>query len=109
MLRSNFVEAAARTAYLAAFHAAQALIFDRTSRVLKTHNGVHTEFARLVRNDESFGPTLRVFLSRAYEFKAVADYGVGDRMRATPDEAREAVDEAIRFVALVESKLAALP
>ena len=65
MLLSTFVEAAARTAYLAAFHAAQALIFDRTSRVLKTHNGVHTEFARLVRNDESFGPTLRVFLSRA--------------------------------------------
>lgn len=109
LLQSSFVEAAARTAYLAGFHAAQALIFDRTSRVLKTHNGVHAEFARLVRDHGSFGPALRGFLSRAYEFKAVADYGVGDKMRGTPDEARDAIGDATRLVALVGAKLAAPP
>jgi uncharacterized protein (UPF0332 family) len=34
---------AGRNAYLAEFHAAQALIYDRTGRAAKTHNGVHLE------------------------------------------------------------------
>jgi uncharacterized protein (UPF0332 family) len=33
-------EAAGRAAYLAGYHAAQALIFERDGKVLKTHNGV---------------------------------------------------------------------
>jgi uncharacterized protein (UPF0332 family) len=32
---------AGRAAYLTALHAAQALIFERTGRVAKTHRGVH--------------------------------------------------------------------
>ena len=35
---------AGRNAYLAAFHAAQAFIFERTGKVAKTHQGVHAEF-----------------------------------------------------------------
>jgi uncharacterized protein (UPF0332 family) len=31
---------AARTAYYAAFHAAEAFIIDRTGKVVKTHSGV---------------------------------------------------------------------
>ena len=38
----NLAEAAGRAAYLAAFHAAQALIFERIGKVPKTHHGVHT-------------------------------------------------------------------
>ena len=63
----------------------------------------------MVRDDGSFGPILRGFLSRAYEFKAVADYGVGEKMRATPDEARDAIAEVLQLLALVEAKLAAPP
>jgi uncharacterized protein (UPF0332 family) len=33
---------AGRTAYLAGFHAAQALISERTGRSVKTHKGVHS-------------------------------------------------------------------
>lgn len=109
MLPLGFLEAAARTAYLAGFHAAQALIFDQTGRVLKTHNGVHAEFARLIRDDGRFGPSLRGFLSRTYEFKAIADYGVGEKARVTHDEAGKSIAEAVRFIALVEAKLAAPP
>lgn len=38
---------AGREAYLAAFHAAQALIYERTSRIAKTHRGVRIQFSRL--------------------------------------------------------------
>ena len=41
---------AGRAAYLAAFHAAQALIFERTDNSPKTHSGVHGQFARLTRD-----------------------------------------------------------
>jgi uncharacterized protein (UPF0332 family) len=40
-----------RAAYMAGFHAAQALIFETGSRIYKTHGGVNGEFARLVRDD----------------------------------------------------------
>ncbi len=40
MLNVGLNEAAGRTAYLADFHVAQALIFERLGKVLKTHNGV---------------------------------------------------------------------
>jgi uncharacterized protein (UPF0332 family) len=43
--------AAGRSAYLAAFHAAQALILARTDKVAKTHSGVRSEFSRLAKDD----------------------------------------------------------
>lgn len=70
-------EAAGRAAYLAAFHAAQALIFERTGRVPKTHRGVHAQFSRLARADARVSPELPRFLSQAYDFKAVTDYEIG--------------------------------
>ena len=39
----NLTNDAGRNAYLAAFHAAQALIFERTGRVANTHTGVHSQ------------------------------------------------------------------
>ena len=39
MLGIGLADAAGRTAYLAGFHAAQALIFERTGRAVKTHRG----------------------------------------------------------------------
>lgn len=67
---------AGRSAYLAAFHAAQALIFENTGKIAKTHKGVHTEFARLAAHSPEFGG-LPAFLLRAYNLKAVADYETG--------------------------------
>ena len=42
--------AAARSAYYAAFHAAEAFIVGRTGKIAKTHRGVHSEFARLIKD-----------------------------------------------------------
>jgi uncharacterized protein (UPF0332 family) len=68
---------AGRAAYLAALHAAQALIFERTALVAKTHRGVHGQFLRLVAGEARFDDQLRRFLSEGYKLKAVADYEVG--------------------------------
>ena len=42
----HYSDEAARAAYLAAFHAAQALISERTGRIAKSHSGVRSAFCR---------------------------------------------------------------
>jgi uncharacterized protein (UPF0332 family) len=78
MLTVSLNEDAARAAYLASFHVAQAYIFERTGKTSKSHRGVHTEFFRLTKDDARVDPVLRRFLSQSYEFKSVADYLTGD-------------------------------
>jgi uncharacterized protein (UPF0332 family) len=65
MLEADLHEDAGRAAYLAAFHAAQALICEREHRSLKTHQGVQSEFARLIKTELTVTAELRGFLSRA--------------------------------------------
>ena len=96
---------AARAAYLAAFHAAQALISERTGRVAKSHSGVRSTFARLVKNDPQVDRALVRFLGRAYRFKEVADYGTGPQAIVTISEAQEAIVSAGRFVDDIASLL----
>ena len=65
---------AGRAAYLAGLHAAQALIFESTGKVIKRHKGVQREFGRLAKDDPHLDMDLRTFLGRAYNLKAIADY-----------------------------------
>lgn len=102
MLRVELTEAAGRTAYLAGYHAAQALIFEREDRVFKTHKGVQGEFARLVKDDPRFDIELRAFLGRAYDLKAIADYESGPGSKVTHAQANEAITAARSFVAAIE-------
>ena len=74
MLEADLIEDAGRAAYLAAFHASQALIQERENRTLKTHRGVQSEFFKLIRDDASVPADLRGFVSPAYAFKTIADY-----------------------------------
>jgi uncharacterized protein (UPF0332 family) len=73
----GFHAAAGRAAYLAAFHAAQAIIMLRTNKVAKTHAGVRSEFARIARDEPGLERGLASFLARAYNLKTAADYAVG--------------------------------
>ena len=98
MLSVGLNEDAAREAYLACFHAAQAYIFERTGNVSKTHRGVQTEFFRLSRDDGRADRALRRFLSQSYEFKSMADYGVGPDAVTSPGAATDAITAAKRFV-----------
>lgn len=98
---------AGRNAYLAAFHAAQALIFETTGRIAKTHQGVQAEFSRLTRDDPTITADLRRFLSQAYNLKAVADYEAGPDAEVPVDRAVLALAGAKRFVGWVEERLRA--
>lgn len=104
LLCGGFTNPAGREAYMAAFHAALAIIQSRTGRQPKTHNGTHTEFARLSRSQPSIQTSMVAFLSRAYEFKSLADYMFEAPM--TPAQAQSALDEAEQFVAAVCALLA---
>ena len=99
-------EEAARTAYLAAFHAAQALIYERTGREAKTHRGVHRQFALLSKDEASLSADLRRFLAQAYDLKATADYATGPEAVVPLDRAASAIDTARRFLAAVALLLA---
>ena len=99
MLGIALNEAAGRTAYLAGFHAAQALISERTGRAVKSHAGVKTEFHRLVKGEARIDDELRAFLGFAYSLKAIADYQAGPGSDIAPELAREALEIARRFVA----------
>jgi uncharacterized protein (UPF0332 family) len=99
MLGVGLNEDAAREAYLASFHMAQAYIFERTAKTSKTHNGVQREFLRLTRDDTRADHDLRRFLSQSYEFKSVADYFAGPNPVTSAEDAVEAVATAKRFVA----------
>jgi uncharacterized protein (UPF0332 family) len=100
---------AGRATYLACFHVAQAVIFEREGRVLKTHRGVQTEFNRIMKDDPRADRELAGFLSRAYKFKTVADYGFDTPIHASGDDARSALEEATRvfdaFTALLTPHL----
>ena len=60
---------AAREAYLAAFHAAEAYIFEQTGKPAKSHHGVLGELARLAKAEPRIGRDLARFLSTAYQFQ----------------------------------------
>lgn len=99
MLAMQYNAAAGRSAYLAGFHAAQALISHRTARAAKTHKGVNVEWHRLVRDDTSIDQELRAFLGFAFNLKAIADYETGPGSDVSPELAAEALTIAKRFVA----------
>lgn len=75
---------AARLAYYAQFHAAQALIFERTDRIAKTHRGVKNQF---------------------HHFKEAADYETGQESTISPEDSSDAIRVAERFVRSIKDVL----
>ncbi|MGP0060079.1 MAG: HEPN domain-containing protein [Beijerinckiaceae bacterium] len=95
----------ARSAYYAAFHAAEAFIIEHTGKVAKTHSGVRTEFSRLLKDTPNIEKELLKFLGQAYVYKEVGDYAVGQRTAVSYEEAVKAINDAARFVELVTALL----
>ena len=95
---------AARLAYYAQFHAAQALIFERTNKIAKTHKGVDRQFHKLAKAEPTLPSELAGQLSAAYYYKDVADYDTGTAAPITPTEAR-GIATAERLVAAVRHSL----
>ena len=107
LLRQGFANDAARDAYLAAFHAAQAYIVDHAGRAAKTHSGAHTQFAQLALHDPRIDEEMRSFLPKAFRLKAIADYEFGEDAEIPPHRAEAAVTTSERFVGLIEDTLRA--
>ena len=91
-------EVAAKEAYLAAYHAAHAFIFEKTGKVIKTQGGMRTMFALLSRDDPRIDPGMLATLGRAYKFNEIADYATGARNSVTPEESRDIIDLARDFI-----------
>jgi uncharacterized protein (UPF0332 family) len=102
----NLSSEAGRNAYLAAFHAARALIFERTGRVVRRHQGVQREFTRLAKDEPSIEMSFPAFLSQAYNLKAVADYETGPGSNVPPERAATVIEIAARFVDCINNLLA---
>jgi uncharacterized protein (UPF0332 family) len=100
----DWPDEAGRAAYLAGLHGAQALIVERTSKLIKSHRGVQRELTGLTRNEPGFDIELRAFLGRTYNLKAIADYDTGEA-RVTNEQAREAIQTATRLVETVAQLL----
>ena len=89
---------AGRNAYLAAFHAAQAFIFEQTGKIAKTHSGVRSEFARLAKEAPALDKRFSTFLAHAYTLKEVADYETGPGSDIPLERAAAALETSTRFV-----------
>ena len=96
---------AARLAYYAQFHAAQALILERTDRIAKTHRGVKSQFHRIASEDPRIEAILAGDLSATYHFKEAADYETGTQSGISPEDASDAIRVAERFVAAIKDVL----
>lgn len=101
----HLLEAAGRAAYLAAYHAAQAFIFDRTGKIAKTHSGVRSEFSRLAKNEPRIERRFLTFLGQAYTLKEAADYGMGPNAKVPPERAATAIETTACFIDVVTSLL----
>lgn len=109
ILTVNIANQAARLAYYAQFHAAQALIFERTAKVAKTHKGVATQFHKLAKAEPMLPPDFAGQLSAAYYFKAAADYDIGTAPPVTAVQAGDAIATAENFVSVISQLLEATP
>jgi uncharacterized protein (UPF0332 family) len=97
MMTVDLTEDAGRAAYLVAFHAAEALIFERTGKVTKTHKGSHSEFARLEVSEPAIDSDLRRFLPRAYDLKSICDYELGPEAVVSQQQALAAIETSAAF------------
>lgn len=90
---------AAREAYLAAYHAAEAYLFELSGKAVKTHRGLRSEFARIARTEPRIEREHLTFLAQAYELKSIADYGTGAAARPiTERDAAATIAAAARFI-----------
>lgn len=91
-------KAGARSAYYVAFHATEALLLAQTGRIAKTHTGLRTALSQLLRDASPTDRSLLTFLARAYKYKELSDYGIGQAANVTEAEAVALIEEANDFL-----------
>lgn len=94
---------------MAAFHAAEALIIERTGRSAKTHRGVHSEFSRLTKAGTDGDRHIWRVLPDGYRYKEMADYSTDPSATVSEAAGRDMIDAAARFVDRVTVLLSVCP
>ena len=102
----DLTEAAGRTAYLAMFHAAQALIFDRTGSIAKTHSGVRSEFARISKDDSRVDREFTASLAQAHVLKEIADHEMEPNAIVPRERAAAVIESAEKFIDCISGVVA---
>ena len=105
IFRISLAKVAARSAYYAAFHAAEAYILEKSGKVVKTHKGVRTEFARLMRSGPDQRRSMTTFLAQAYRYKELSDYSTDPSEVVSLDDAEAVIASAAEFLQWVENSL----
>ncbi len=93
---------AGRAAYYAGYHGALAFIFERTGRVVKTHGGANSTFARLALGTPAFTVEDLRFLSQAYGLKNAVDYATGLAAEVSEAEATMFASRAAHLIDTVQ-------
>lgn len=104
ILAAGVGEDAGRDAYLAVFHAARLSFVSGPEGTAKSHGGVHRLLAQLGRDEPQLAE-LGLFLSQAYNLKAVADYEFGPGAGVPLDRASAAIDRAAQFIDQIAAML----
>jgi uncharacterized protein len=95
----------ASCAYYAMFHAAHAMLVSEGLE-LQTHDAVKTKFGELfVKNQKVVTPEFGRMLAKAQDFRLDADYAIDARGEIEPGVAKQQLENAGRFVAMVEAHL----
>ena len=105
----SYPDQAARLAYYAMFHSAQALIFERTDQISKTHKGVRSLFHKVALSEAAINPELSRDLTNTYRFKQAADYETGSAATVTTQEGANAIGKAETFVTIIRNLLSTQP
>jgi uncharacterized protein (UPF0332 family) len=105
ILGVRIARVSAREAYMAAFHAAEALVVEKTGKVVKTHAGLRTEFARLAQRSDHIGRWMTTFLANGFRFKSLSDYDVTLETPITVANAEALIADARTFVARIADLL----
>ena len=103
MLELTWADDASRAAYMAGFHAAHALVFEKTGRTPKTHSGLQGMFYQVAHDNPAFTVEHLRFLNVGYNLKSEADYDIGPEAIVSMDEAAEAVRMSESFCATIVS------
>lgn len=98
-------EAVIHLSYYAMLHAAASVLVERQGRAPKTHGTIIGQFSQLIRNDGEEARSLGRAFNRAEDARLAADYW--DDIIPTAEEASEAREIAVTFVAYCRSMLAA--
>ena len=98
---------AARSAYYAAFHAAEAFIISHTGKVAKSHTGVRSEFSRLAKDNQNIDREFSTFLAKAYKYKEIGDYNVDNSTIITMSNADDTIKTSERFINCISELLSA--